>query len=287
MDVSVIIVNYNTANIISACINSVLRQKNINCEIIVVDNASGDNSLAVLQQYHDQLKIIANNENIGFGRANNLGFQQSQGRYIFLLNPDACLQSEYDLAELMQFMDDHPDYGLAGPKVIKNQRTTPPSFTYPGQKNLKGFVFNLPGKIAWVIGACMIIRREVYENAKGFDEDYFLYGEEADLCLRVRKLGYAIGYYDKIVVTHIGGASEVRTQIAELWQKKQNGIQLFYKKNYDSTTAKTVVQKDLQIAQRKLILLKLKKMFFGLNSKEQEKLIRNQIISETSKIFLK
>jgi len=287
MDVSIIVVNYNTAHIIGDCITAALKQKNVNYEIIVVDNASKDNSLAVLANFQDQITCIANPNNSGFGPANNLAFKQCQGRYIFLLNPDAVLQTENDLATLVAYMDQHKKCGVVGPQVIKNQRCTPPQTVYPGQKYAKNTFANLPGTIAWIIGACMLIRAAAFQAIGGFDEDYFLYAEETDLCLRLRKAGWEIGYLSNIVVNHIGGASEKNTATAELWRKKQNGILLFYKKNYPTAAATKIVKKNRLRAQFRVWLLQLKKVLGRHNATDAAKLIRYQVVAQSAQEFLR
>src|SRR5579863_6660591 len=103
MECSVIIVNYNTAELVKQCIDSLLKQTGIEFEIIVVDNASHDHSLTVLNEYGTKIRLLANTENAGFGKANNQGFRLGQGRYLFLLNPDALLQSPTDLRYLISF----------------------------------------------------------------------------------------------------------------------------------------------------------------------------------------
>src|SRR5688572_16305853 len=118
IDVSIIIVNYNTASLIPDCINSILQQQGVQCEIIVVDNASQDNSAEVLQSLGNPIIPILNKDNLGFGKANNQAARQAKGRYVFLLNPDASLQSPDGLRGLIAFMETNPNYGLVGPKII-------------------------------------------------------------------------------------------------------------------------------------------------------------------------
>lgn len=274
MDVSVVIVNYNTADLLKNCIDSVLKQKNITSEIIVVDNNSKDNSLEILNQFESQITVIKNKDNLGFGAANNQGFMKSSGKYIFLLNPDAVLTSDTVLESLLNFIEHNKNYGVVGPKVIKDQKVTVPQLKYPGEKYLKKPLEDLPGKIAWIIGASMFVRREVYEKMKGFDEDYFLYGEESDFCLRVRRAGWAIGYLDTITVQHIGGASERSSTTREYWQKKQSGTVLFYKKSYGVSEAIHLLDRDITLAKRKLFFLKF------INNPERQE--RYQTILEVS-----
>jgi hypothetical protein len=285
--ISIIIVNYNTASIISDCLDSVFQQKGVNFEVIVVDNASQDNSVAILKQYPRPLLLLTNQENKGFGHANNQAFTLSQGRYLFLLNPDARLNTPNDLANMVYFMDNNLAYGLIGPSVIKNNQETKPQFTYPGQKYLHPDIFKaLPGSIAWVIGAAMLIRHNAYEVIRGFDEDYFLYGEEADLCLRIRQRGFQIGHIPEISVNHIGGASEKNTETRALWQKKQKGLHLFYQKHYETADVKKIISHEWFHAQRVLLLLRLKKLIGLFNKKDNVKWKRYSVIVESSKTFL-
>src|SRR3990167_5851563 len=121
IDVSVLIVNYNTADLVRQCILSVLKQRGVQFEIIVVDNCSHDNSVSVLQSLTPQITLLANVNNLGFGTANNQAFNISKGRYLFMLNPDAVCLNEQDLFLAVQFMDQHPQYGLMCTRIIDSQ----------------------------------------------------------------------------------------------------------------------------------------------------------------------
>ena len=112
MDISVIVVTYNSANQIATCLQSVLKQTGVTFEVVVVDNASADTTLSQLANF--DVRVIANQENLGFGRGNNLGFVTSCGRYIYLLNPDARLVGKNSLTELCRIMDANPRWGMAG-----------------------------------------------------------------------------------------------------------------------------------------------------------------------------
>lgn len=285
MKVSIIVVNYNTAHTIKACLDSALQQQNVPFEIIVIDNASQDESLAILKSYGQKIKLIANPENAGFGKANNIAFKQSKGDYIFLLNPDANLQNASDLANLVAFCEKNPNYGLVGPKVVKNQQITAPQLFYPGEKYLLKPLQNLPGNIAWVIGACMLIPKAIYQKVNGFDEDFFLYGEEADLCLRIRKQGFEIGFCNNITVEHIGGASEKKTAIESLWKKKQAGLHLFYQKNYCHKDVINLLKRDIYQAKKHLVLLKLKTLLLN-SDKFSDKIVRYKTVLDTSQVSL-
>ena len=288
MQISILIVTYNSANFISACLDSILNQVGVSIEIIVVDNASQDNTVAEIKKYGDQIKLIENKDNKGFPTANNQAFLRTQGQYLFLLNPDASLQSSHDCTAMLKFMQDNPQFGLVGTQVLKTstENYSVPQYYYPGQKYTTVDFSNLPGQIAWVIGASMFIRRDVYQQVNGFDEDYFLYGDEADLCLRIRRQGYQIGYNPLVMVKHYGGGSEITTPTEQLWQKKQNGLHLFMKKNYPKTESLKVVQYHLKRAKWRLFYLKCSRCLGLMNARRLIKYTRYLVVYRTSKAFL-
>ena len=233
--VSVIIVNFNTAEYLIACLNSLQKQTQVLIEIIVVDNASTDNSIDLLKSVKmNNLKIITSKVNLGFGRANNLAAESASAEYLLLLNPDTELDSPTTIAELLLGYK-NSGVGLLAP-LIKEPRKNKfvyPRYKYPGQKyTIFTQLSNLPGNIAWVLGACMFISSNLYDQLQGFDSDFFLYGEDVDICIRVRKLGFKIGFDTNIQIMHIGGASEFKSQSLDKWMRKRNGAFLFYKKHY-------------------------------------------------------
>lgn len=288
--VSVIIVNYNTGDLVMQCIESVLKQREVTFEIIVVDNASHDSSVTLLKEKErlGQIKLQLNENNVGFGRANNQAAQIAQGEYLFLLNPDAVCQGNVVLRDMLRFIEMHPSMGLAGTQVIRTRKGgySIPQTTYPGQRHTTLTFNELPGKIAWVIGASMFVRADVFSKVKGFDEAYFLYGEEADLCLRIRKSGYEIGYNPVVAVAHIGGASESVSSVKEVWKRKQNGLQLFIKKHYPLIEAKKVMQVYKSRASRRLVVLKIKQWLGLFGEKHQAKKDRYQVVVEQANKFL-
>lgn len=257
MNVSVIIVNYNTAHVVKHCIDSILKQIQVNYEIIVVDNASQDNSLEVLKTYNDKIKLIASETNLGFGKANNLAFKQSQGYYIFLLNPDAEFIQADALYHMINYMQANPQYGLVGTRVVNQDQSVEelPNYLYPKQHLLKHTALKLCGKIAWVIGASVMLPRDVYLKVNGFDEDFFLYGEDADICFRIREQGWEIGHNITVTVAHIGSASELKTPRYEFYRKKQQALYLFYKKHYAFADYHYLIKRDQRLALIRLIIL--------------------------------
>ncbi len=286
--VSVIIINYNTADLVKKCIQSVLMQKNISVEIIVIDNASHDNSIAVLHTLKDKLFFVANTENIGFGRANNQAFALSKGRYIFLLNPDAEFITDLDLYRSVQYMEKNPQYGLIGTQVLDSDLnlTDSASYHYPRQKQTSADFSSLPGEWATVLGASMLVRRDVYQKVNGFDEDFFLYAEETDLCLRIRKAGYKIGYYQEVAVKHIGSASERKNPPEEIMRKKKKGKYLFYSKHYPIADVVKLVKDDLKHARFHLLRLVFIKRLWGLNKENKLRYARHKVSVDVAQQFL-
>jgi GT2 family glycosyltransferase len=248
VDVSVIIVTYNSADCIAACVGSVLAQTGVSLEVIVVDNASADATLARLEGL--PCRILSSGENLGFGRGNNLGFASSSGRYIYLLNPDAQLVGGAALAELCRRMDDHPRWGMAGTRILAadGHAESEPATDYPGSRHVRRDFSKLPGAIAWIMGASMLIRRELYERLGGFDPAFFLYSEETDFCLRVRELGFEIGYVPEVAVSHIGGASEDSRDPYPMSARKLRGLLLFRQKHYSAEDCERLARRDLRRA---------------------------------------
>jgi hypothetical protein len=278
MLMSVIIVNYNTASCVGACIESVLKQQGIAVEIIVVDNASTDYSLEILQKFGDHIRLISNAENVGFAKANNIAFQaiqQERSDYIFLLNPDAVLSSPNDLSLLWEWMQKRPLCGLASPRVLKGTQESLPNKTYPGEA-IAGYPFKqLPGEIAWVLGAAMTIPSAVYKAVRGFDEDFFLYGEDMDLCLRIRQLGYEIGYIPEVAVLHEGAVSERDVSWYERTLKKQKAMLLFYQKHYDRAVILDILRSDISRARKQWRLSRLRFILsFGLWKRDKDQKYR-------------
>lgn len=289
VDISVLIVNYNGAAFVSKCIESLLIQQQVNFEIIVVDNQSQDASVSILRQFEPRITLIANQDNKGFGRANNQAFKVSQGRYIFMLNPDAICLSPLDLSHAVQFMEAHSEFGLVGTRIVnvKNHLEHTVFHRYPHQRETSADFSTLPGKIATVLGASMVARREVLEKVSGFDEDFFLYGEETDLCLRIRKQGHAIGACETVTVQHIGGASEKGNPRAEILRKKKAGKLLFYTKHYPHQDVVKLMKHDLRRAKLHLLRLSVMKLFGVLSKKNQAKYQQYQVVAEVARGFIK
>jgi GT2 family glycosyltransferase len=286
MDVSLIIVTYNSAPCIKPCLASAFAQTGVSFECIVVDNASKDDTIAATKEFN--IRLLANRENIGYGRANNQGFAASQGRYIYLLNPDARLEGNDTLAKLCKAMDSNPQWGMAGTLVHGSSGVleSPPSTEYPAQSHVHRDFSKLPGKIAWIIGASMVVRRELYEKLGGFDPGFFLYSEETDFCLRMRELGFEIGQVSEVAVTHIGGASEDPRDPYNVSYSKLKGLLRFRQKHYPPEDCVFLAKRDLRRARFRMLLNGLLARFQKPNSKAWQKHRQYRGIWEVSQEYL-
>ena len=278
-NLSIIIVSYNTADLIGNCLKSVFAASNISKEIFVVDNASIDGSVALIKKNFPEVTIIANMKNRGFAAANNQVLPQCKGQYIFFLNPDTKVTPD-TFNEAISFMDANPRIGLAGTKIINPDGTLQwsVSYKYPGQRYTASEVSDLPGKIACVLGASIIARSELIKKIEGFDEDFFLYGEDQDLCLRIRKMGHVIGYIDSATVIHLGGQSEKDSLSSEVWKKKIHAEYIFYKKHYLPKTIKRISRANIIKTWWRIITLKLFLSFAKDKTRVKEKLGKYQVI---------
>jgi GT2 family glycosyltransferase len=285
-DISVIIVTYNSSECIQACLDSLWSQKGVDYEVIVVDNASSDDTLLTVR--NNQCLLLKNEENIGFGRACNLGISRSTGRYIFLLNPDARLTNEGDLARVCRLMDENLQWGLSGAKVLSSNGSleSPPAREYPGQKHVQRDFSKLPGSISWVIGAAMVIRRDLCLRLGGFDPAYFLYSEETDLCLRIRELGYEIGWMENIVVRHIGGESEKGVDPFDTACRKLRGLLTFRIKHYTAEECAFLANRDRRRSFLRMLTNGFIAFLRGKKSREWQKYRMYRGVWETSRDHL-
>jgi len=287
MDVSVITVTYNSSAYISECLASIRAQEGVKAEIVAVDNASADGTAALVRGLEADVQLLVNRDNVGFGRACNQGFAASRGRFIFLLNPDARLVGRDALARLCRALQDHPRWGMAGTLVLSTEgRDFPPHTTYPGQVRSRNDFSRLPGAIAWVLGASMFVRREVYDALGGFDPDFFLYSEEIEFCLRLRKLGHEIGFVDSVEVRHIGGATEQERDPYDVWMQRMHGLYLFWKKHYLPEDVTRLVRHDRFRSIRRIVGYGLLSLLKSRGSPAWRNLRQWQAIRKAASVFL-
>lgn len=229
-DVSIIIVNWNSADYLRKCVGSVLETtKDISYEIIVIDNASYDGSKEMLEREFPQVLYIQSDKNLGFSKANNLAYEKSSGSALMFLNPDTVvLNSAVSL--MFKHLNSSPEIGAVGAGVLNmdgslqmhyvqaiptilNQMLVSetakkwfPKAKMWGIRQLLDYD-GTPVEVEIVMGSCVMVKRDVFEKIGRFDEDYFMYAEDVALCYAVRKFGRRIDYVRDAAVIHYGGKS--------------------------------------------------------------------------------
>lgn len=251
IDLSIIIVSYNTKDITKQALDSINRSlinSKIKYEIIVVDNDSHDGSKQMLKKYSknklNHTIYIQTNANLGFGKGNNLGVKKSKGKYILLINSDTIVLNRAIEKLFYFYKENEKTVHFLGPKLINKDLTPQPSaayfFTLPvvfAALFLKGDYWGLtrfsPNKfcqVDWVSGACILTKKSYYNKLGGFDKNIFMYMEEVDLLYRARKLGLKTYFYNKAQIIHLGSASSGGKTFPILQVYK--GFIFFYKKHY-------------------------------------------------------
>ena len=242
---SVIIVNYNVQHFLEQCILSVLEaSKNIRTEIIVVDNNSSDGSCKMILSKFPQIILLRNSENLGFSKSNNLGVEQANGEYILILNPDTVV-AEDTLDRILSYSKNKKDFGALGVKFIDGAGNFLPECkrNFPSVRiairKLIGFSNeyyanhidqNENNKVDILSGAFMLLKREVYLNNGGFDEDYFMYGEDVDLSYKLTSRGYSNYYYGRTSIIHYKGESTIKDK--DYLKNFYGAMQIFYRKHF-------------------------------------------------------
>lgn len=258
MDLSILIVNYNTRELTLDALRSVYRsQTNYTFEVILIDNHSTDGSVEAIKEEFPQVKIIENQENVGFAKANNQGIRRAAGRYILLLNSDTIIQPA-TLEIMLRFMDQHPNIGASGCKVVlpdgsldkacrRGFPTPSASFYYAfglaklfphvpkfNQYQLSYLDPDDDYPVDCLVGAFMLVRREVIDHVGMLDEDFFMYGEDVDWCYRIKKAGWEIYYYPKTSIIHYKGAGKKRKSRKVVYEFHRAMI-LFHRKHYQKS----------------------------------------------------
>lgn len=207
----------------------------------MVDNASSDESVKMVKEEFPQVKLIKNKRNLGFSKANNQALRRAQGEYVLLLNTDTKIVNNA-LKELVDFAESKNDLGIAGPKLLnpngQPQPSTAPFYTLPvtllslfgGDKFLRCSP-SKTAKVAWVSGACFLIKKSVTDKIGLLDENFFMYVEEMEYCYRAKKAGFQVYFYPHAeVIHHVRGSSKAGKQKA-IWGIYQ-GLIYFYQKHF-------------------------------------------------------
>lgn len=245
MDISIVIVSFNVRYFLESCLYSVYKAlKEVKGEVIVVDNNSVDGTFRMVEEKFPEVKIIPNRENIGFAKACNQGIGIARGRYVLLLNPDTLIE-ETTLTKCIQFMDEHPEAGALGVKMIdgkgnflpESKRALPTPMVafykifglgclFPRSRTFNRYYLghldkNKTTSVEVLTGAFMMLRKEILEEIGGLDEDYFMYGEDIDLSYRITQAGYRNYYFPETTIVHYKGESTKKGSL--------NYVILFYK----------------------------------------------------------
>ena len=269
-DLGIVIVNYNTCELLRDCLASIANSVDApRYRVLVVDNGSSDDSAAMVHSEFPWVQLIVSQRNGGYAYANNLGLRalgfdggavkgDARPRYVLLLNPDTVLPPEA-LAAMTAYLEDHPDVGAVGPKLVRRDgsldKACRRSFPSPavsfyhfagldrlfphsarfGRYNLSYLDPDLETEVDALVGAFMLLRAEALERAGLLDERFFMYGEDIDLCYRIKQRGWRIVYYPRVTVLHIKGASSrkaSRRAIAALY----DAMKIFHDKHYRART---------------------------------------------------
>ena len=268
-DLGIVIVNYNTRDLLRRCLETVFASEGVSFRLCVVDNASTDGSAAMVARDFPQVHLIANEVNLGYPAANNQGLramgfergQRGEARYALLLNPDTELPPDA-LAKMTAFLDAHPEAGVAGPRLVRPDgsldlacrrafpspevsfyRLTGLSRLFPrsrrfGRYNLTYLPEDETAEVDSVVGAYMQVRAAAIEQVGLLDESFFMYGEDLDWAFRIKAAGWKVYYYPEVTVLHVKRASSRRSGRAqvEFWR----AMEIFYRKHYEAQTPRPV-----------------------------------------------
>jgi len=237
MDLSIIIVNWNSKDYLKKCIELILcHTHDINFEIIVIDSASYDGCGEMLRQVYPCVQFVQNHQNLGFAKANNKAFQFSKGKSLLFLNPDTEVEDN-SIVVLYKHLNSLPDAGIVGARLLNSDRSIQTSCiqSFPDILNqvldmevlrkrfprwklwgMSSLIDNvsMPSEVESVSGACLMIKREVFEKVGMFSNDFFMYSEDIDLCFKVRKRGLKNFYIPDAIVVHHGGTSSAQSNVS-------------------------------------------------------------------------
>jgi len=251
MSIAVCIVNYNTRDLLRVCLNSLLIENPD--EIVVIDNASGDRSVEMLHSEFPSVRLLTNPENTGYGAAANRAIRHCVSQHILLLNSDTIVKPGAVQA-LQKYMDKNASVAVTGPRILNLDGTIQTScFHFPTPLHVFLYLTNLyraipvlpilrdhslqsglvvaPQQVSWVLGAAMGIRRVAFESVGGFDESYFMYFEEVDLCYRLARAGWQVHFSPSPQIIHLGGASTKQNK-SQMTLQYFTSLQHFYRQHY-------------------------------------------------------
>ena len=263
MDLSCIIVNYYSSSSLKNCLESVYQTiKKISFEVIIVDNSQNDKGMTSLKESYPQIRVIQNDTNVGFARANNQAALSAQGKTLLFLNPDTIL-ADQAIEEMIAHLESNPDIGALGPKVLNTDgslqyscRRFPTLMTgffnrysllsrwFPGnrftvQYLMKDFNHDENKEVDWLSGCCLMVPLAVFEKAGGFDEHYFLFNEDVDLCRTIGQNGYKVMYFPGAKIKHHISTSNSKVP-ARIIIKRHRGMKHYYEKHHGNNPLKQI-----------------------------------------------
>ncbi len=257
MKLSIVIPTYNAHEWIQGCIDSIRLHRPsppTDYEIIVVDDLSSDDTIAIVRGQFPDVQVFANQKNIGFGKTVNVGLKAARGEYILVLNNDTWMH-EGALDALIAFLDTHPEVGIVGPKVLSGdgslqqqcrRRIPTPTAAllyfsgvarmFPKNPKIAGYLMTdadetRTTEVDAVSGACLMVRRSVLEKIHGFDPEYYLYGEDMDFCWRTKLAGWKVMYHPQAVITHFGGQGGTGKKKIYATIEWHRAMWIFYRKH--------------------------------------------------------
>ena len=285
IDVSIVIVSWNVADLLAECLDSVRASSladTVTIEIIVVDSASEDNTVSMLHEQYPQVQVLAQSENVGFTRGNNIGFAEAQGRYIFMLNPDTVIHGDA-IGAMVRYLDAHPQVGVVGPHTLNSDGTYQSSrrrfptrpLAFFESTWLQGiaprpmldlfYVNDAPQTatldVDWVQGSALMMRHEIYRQIGGLDTGYVMYFEELDWCKRAKDAGWRVVYLGDVQITHHGGKSSEQVQAFKHIHYQQSKLR--YYRKYHGAGFANVLQVFLLVQYGWQLLLEALKGLIG------------------------
>lgn len=303
---SIIIVNWNGLSVIIDCIGSILKNvKDIDYEIIVVDNNSSDGSPEAIEKNFSDVKLIKLGENTGFAKANNVGIKKSSAKYVMLLNPDTIIISDA-VQKMVEYLDINKKTGIIGPKLVYENGNfqvscgrIPNFLTEFSDHFLLSKIFFLNKifhdrfietqysdiiKVGWLSGACFITRSVIFENIGLLDEQFFMYMEDVDFCQRIKEAGWDVVYYPDVTIKHLCGYG-IKKADFQIIVKNTNSLFKYYKKQFNKVLC-FILKISFFIGTILRILLFFHVYIFTLKCEFKFKLINNiKILKSSVKII--
>jgi GT2 family glycosyltransferase len=294
IDVSVVIVNWNTCDLLHQCIRSVYEQGSSNYEVIVVDNGSSDDSINMVRREFGQVKLLTNPTNRGFAAANNQGIALAKGRYILLLNSDTIVLDNA-IEKTVVYADRHPDTAVTGCRILNPDGTLQNScFMFPsilnwflfstylyrlfprsrffGREQMTWWARDDSREVDVVTGCYMLVRKEAIDQVGPMDERFFMYAEETDWCYRFKAKGWKNRFTPEAAIIHIGGASAGRLGAWRAQMTNRSFVRYMFK-HWSKPRAEIGVYMLALFYLTRLALLAPKRLF--MRGSNDRKLIEN------------